>query len=363
MNQNAIVCNTPLQILNAINIVANNVENTKNYTDLYVVETFKNAESIISKLKESHLFQHIFTCKMNASKKTGSKIKTFAKLLNGKKLWEDYVFEGEDVLEKVYDTIFVGDNNTLGIALKSVSPKAKTIIYDDGLDSYIGNCITERIGKAYQIIGKLFKTGVFSYDIQKLLVNNKDFCASTVSENIEQLPKLTKANPAYELALKIFSFLKEGPVKDYTFILLGQPLEEMNSYNGVPITSVLEGMKENGINVLLREHPRQKPIECSDVVKDEVNNLWELECMESVTDNHILAGFYSTAQMAPKFIADKEPYVIFLYKLFLNDLTSTVVINYEKVIRLLKENYRNSGKIFVPETIEEYYAIIQKLYE
>lgn len=363
MKKAAIVCNTPLQILNSINIVANDVESTKNNTDMYVVCTFKNARQIISKVKESGLFQNVYVCTMKPAGKKGNKFSTFSKLLNGKKLWEDYEFEGEDSQGRDYDTIFVGDNNTLGIALKSVSPKAKTIIYDDGLDSYIGNCITERIGKAYQIVGKLFRTGVFSYDIQKLLVNNKDFCASTVSENIEQLPRLTKDNPAYELALKIFDFAPSGTVKDYSFVLLGQPLEEMNSYNGVPITSVLEGMQENGINVLLREHPRQKPIECSDVVKDEVNNLWELECMESITDNHILAGFYSTAQMAPKFIADKEPYVIFLYKLFLNDLTSTVVMNYEKVITLLKENYRNKDKIFVPETIEDYYAIIEKIHE
>ena len=72
---------------------------------------------------------------------------------------------------------------------------------------------------------------------------------------------------------------------------------------------------------------------------DTVNNMWELECINTITDKHILVSFFSTVQFSPKMIANKQPYVIFLYKLFLSNLDGLEIPGFEEMIQQLKDKY------------------------
>lgn len=43
----AIICNTPFTLMNSINIVLNNVENSQVGSDLFIVDRFKDANLLV----------------------------------------------------------------------------------------------------------------------------------------------------------------------------------------------------------------------------------------------------------------------------------------------------------------------------
>ena len=69
-----------------------------------------------------------------------------------------------------------------------------------------------------------------------------------------------------------------------------------------------------------------------------------------------LSVFFSTALFTPKMLYNKEPYLIFLYKILGIEL-----FNANKLIRNLKSTYSNPEKIMLVENIEELFEIVSKL--
>ncbi len=108
-------------------------------------------------------------------------------------------------------------------------------------------------------------------------------------------------------------------------------------------------------DLIVRVHPRQKAEIYKEYFRDEINNLWELECEKQITDEHILISAFSTAQVMPKLLGGKEPTIIFLFKIFgcYDDCMKIV----EKMVNM----YQNKEKIYIPESINELERIIKKL--
>ena len=70
------------------------------------------------------------------------------------------------------------------------------------------------------------------------------------------------------------------------------------------------------------------------------------------TENFILITTDSSATLTPKYMFDKEPYVIYLYHITQNRLESDIQ-NRDQLVQNLKNMYKNKEKIFVPNTLEE----------
>ncbi len=352
----AFVSNSPLKILNTINMVVNNVENTAANTDVFVEMWFKNAEELCNKLEETKLFNKVYRCYRNENVKLDRLFDTlsYSKILCG------YNFSDNSFLHEDYDQLFVGDRGLLGVAL-NYKNKPKVYIYDDGIITYSGNCIIDERTYKYPFINKLLKSDVYAFDIQKLYVNNKEFCKSTISKNIEQLPVLNKDNKAIDIIKKVFSYNSDSLLKDHKLIILEQPLESRENYNGVKFIDIIKQLDIKSFNPLVRLHPRQKDLVYEDIDMDNINNMWEIECIENITDKHILLSFFSTVQFSAKMLGNKEPYVIFIYKLLLNRLDGNEIPWFNEMIDQLKEKYSDSSKIFVPENIEELKDIIERL--
>lgn len=351
----AFISNSPLKILNTINMVINNVENTSGTTDVFVEMIFKNAEEICNKLEETKLFNKVIRCY-----KKNIKLDKFTDLLGYKKILSIYDFSDNSFKTNKYDQLFVGDRSLLGVALSYMN-KPNVFIYDDGIITYSGNCIVNEKTYKYPFLNKLFKTDVFSFNIKKLYVNNKEFCRSTISENIEQLPLLNNDNKALPIIKDIFKYNENSLLRNHDLLILEQPIEEKQNYNGVKFIDVVNSLDIKTLKPLVRLHPRQKDLVYENIDMDTVNNMWELECINTITDKHILVSFFSTVQFSPKMIANKQPYVIFLYKLFLSNLDGLEIPGFEEMIQQLKDKYDDSSKIFVPENIEEFKQIIERL--
>ena len=349
---NAIVCNTPFQLLNAINIVVNNVESGK--YDLYLYGEFRNSERILKNILKLKLFDKVFFIKKNTAVKN-SKLRTFAKLIIPSFILNDFIYEdiSFEEINSYYSRVFVGDGNLIGIYLLKKNPMAELIMFDDGIATNVGNALFDTIGSFYKKIGRLFKLGVYSFNVSKLYVTNKSFCKSTITDNILQLPFLTCTNPATEIAKDIFSYNSNTQLNLYKNVYLGQPLEEKQGFNGNKPLFFKDQIPQFNENLLVRLHPRQDSNEFNNECVDNVNNMWELECMNSISDDHVLIGFCSTAHLMPKLLCDKEPYIIFLYELFLNDKNTKEYENDCSVVETVKELYRRKEKVLVPKTVQE----------
>lgn len=351
----AIVCNTPLQIMNAINIVINNVESTKDNTDIFIIQSFKKCSEISNRIEESQLFNKVFYCTPKA--KT---ISRFVDLLDTKKIFELYEYNNESFVDNKYEQIFVSDRNLLAVGLNYIS-KGSIFVYDDGIISYVGNHLVNKNNYEHPWLNRMFKTDVYSYDIKKHYVNNKDFCKSNVSSNIEQLPYLNNnENKAIELIKKVFDY-KEDFLSEHKLIIFEQPIDKKEGYNGKTFSELFDNNLYNRLNPIVRLHPVQKDVEYKHVLMDNINNLWEIDCIENVKDSNILLSYYSSAQISPKLLANKEPILIFIYKLFLSDLSSFDTKNIELSIENVKANYKNKNRIFVPENENELEEILFRL--
>ena len=358
--RSAIVSNTPLQVLGALNIVLNDVEGTRGNTDLYFSGSFRHDDEIYAALKESGVFSRIVRCAPKEKQTQSRKLQTLHRLCSPRAVWAERALSDPFALTAAYDQIFVGDNDIIGVALNQQSPAAEVIVYDDGMDTYMDNCITGRVGTAYRVFGSLLHKGVFGYRIKKLLLNNPAFSHSTISPCVEALPPLAyESNPVLPVARKVFAF-QPSLVPTHRFVLLGQPLEEIPGYAGESFLSALPP-QQDASSFLLRTHPRQKLPETAAVDRDTVGNLWELECIFSLRDDQVLLGCFSTAQFAPNMFAGKEPYVVFLYKLFLPNQPAAEREKYEAMIARLRSSYQAPQKIFIPETFEALYALLEKI--
>ncbi len=113
-----------------------------------------------------------------------------------------------------------------------------------------------------------------------------------------------------------------------------------------------------GSNVLLRYHPRDKEI-VEGISIDESKGIWEISCKDRISENSILIANISTAQFTPKLLYNREPYLIFLYKLF-GDCENNFY-QWEKFLYQFKKSYSAENKIYIPESMEEFRFILERI--
>jgi hypothetical protein len=106
-----------------------------------------------------------------------------------------------------------------------------------------------------------------------------------------------------------------------------------------------------------RVHPRQKDAEFGGLLKDTYQNLWEMECLKQITNDHVLVSYCSTSQFMPKLMNDTEPHVVFLYRIFGKEPGQSLAALLKQFAAL----YRDPEHIHVPETVEELETLLEKL--
>lgn len=358
-NKCAIVCNTPFQIFTAINVVKNTRQDAGIKFDLFVEKCFRNPEPIIEALQKSELFNKIYSF-VRTSEQPKNRIRQLLQLSCKSIILKQYSFNDGSFAKQNYNTIMIGDVNPIGLYL-TYNNLAPVIFFDDGMISYDGNAFLDNRKLIYKIYCKLFGLGFFAYDIKKLMVYNKEFCSSTISDNIEQLPNPSENQEVQECACKVFAYDFNSPYKEKRLVVLGQPLREKEGYNGKSFANIINEGIANKNEAIFRAHPRQTDNDYPDLSIDNINNQWELECLNSITEEHVLIGYSSTSQISPKLIVDKEPYIIFLYKIFQADSENNEYLACEKLAERVKNSYSNPDKVLVPADIEEFEKVVKTI--
>lgn len=342
------ICDTPFQTLNALNIQWHD-KGMEYETDMYIVNQFTEAISIYTEIEKTGLFSSVYLLK----KPMRNPQNTFVR---GIKLAWYYLHPGSVVrrqLEKsehripshFYDMIMASVTTLLVVSLCKLNPKAEFNMFDDGAASYYGN-IAEVGGWKYKIFSRIFRCGNYAAP-QKLYVNNADMCKSIASVKIEQLPFWDK--DFINFVCKIFSVDPQINQIQQRVILLLQPFEEID------FSAIVERLSFISNEVLIRFHPKEKGRKVPETMNiDNGSVMWELRAAMTDMNNKILIGYYSTAQMTPKLLFDQEPWLIFLYRIDESLFDENRKKSLDILVGDLKASYRDKGKIFIPESINEF---------
>ena len=104
---------------------------------------------------------------------------------------------------------------------------------------------------------------------------------------------------------------------------------------------------------IVRPHPRGMTTLYEGLNIDNTYSQWELCCAE-INGNSVLIGNFSTALFIPKLIYDKEPTVIFTYKMYGNSFV-------EEAVNRLRTLYSNKQKVMCISSVDELFRKIEDL--
>lgn len=355
-----IICNTPYQILNAVNIIVNNVAGiTKERTDILIDKVFKNANVIGDRLVKERIVNNVYYAEHIKELSKRSKLKCLTDLIMSNFHEETLEYPDELKKENQYDIIWVGDDNPLGLILYGKNRNAKIFWYDDGTSSYSKPPEAFNHTAIYSSVASLLKLGGYQYSSNLIYLNNPEIIQYS-GYSVSQLPKYTSDNRAIEILNYVFSYRKEYSLLDkYKTIILTQVLPSSAEYEGIDTEKLFSGTYIDLSLPLIRKHPRDT-MEYQNCMIDSGSNMWEMECLNSITDEHILIACCSTAQLTPKMLAGKEPYIYFLHHLLLGK-NSTVKDGFDKLVNSFKDMYFNKDKIIIPDSIDAFKESISKI--
>lgn len=358
----AFVCDTPYQVLTAVNLYWTSFYAEKQTADLYIVDQFKDASKIYNNIVKEDLFDNVYLLNREENRFMPSGIKRYIKVaysyLNPVHAINNQSKEIKpQSLKNRYDKIFSSVMTCFVSALIKLNKKAEFSLFDDGLGSYYGDIVYNGGGIAYRCFSKITKTGIYAKRAEKLYVNNKEMCQSKAADIFIQIPKMDDS--FFEIANRVFS-LKESISENKRIIFLSQPSTGLQTIEN-DMQRLVEILRVYKDNVTVRLHPREINYEkYKEFQLDTSGELWELKVSKMDMDDMILIAAHSTAQITPKVIFDKEPSLIFTYYL------STAYTDIEKkafddISNNLKNHYRDKRKIMIPKDENELKLLLKGL--
>lgn len=354
----AICCATPYQTLNAINLVYNILKkDNENEIDLYYRNFSEKTDNILLKIKKYNLFNNIYEYNLvSKEKKTLYYINNLIQAIYPKKFIQDLTVQ-EINFKKNYECITITSGTEFEVALTRIYPNAYTIAYDDGLGSYIGDIVHDH---KLNILWKILGRRTDKIKPKTLYVNNVDFCESILANEIKELRDFNKYDNYLNKMIKdIFDYSDDNIYNNKRIVYLTQPYEEIDRIITKQIGKVESVLIEFSKYGIVRNHPRYEKNVDIGFVEDRSRNLWEIICETSITDNHILISICSTAQILPKLLYGKEPWLIFTYKIFEYSNEDVIKNKFIPIINKIKNLYTQKNKILIPENEHELNNILK----
>lgn len=256
-----------------------------------------------------------------------------------------------------YKNIFVFSPSLISARYRLENQEANFYLGEDGSGSYSG-LILNRF--AY-FDRSLKHSGVLSNILRLIFKSNLDLKPQGVYLYQPNAVSYDYSIPVYKISRnrttnEIMHAAYDNKKTTYRAFFLGQYYKEIGvSYEDLKEIYVAGNLIDN--KFVYRKHPRDtwNP---SDILVDDSGD-WEQIC-ETIDDDTILISLGSTAVQSPKYLYDKEPYVIFTYKLHA-ELYSEFAKSYEAIAASLMKLYRSDKKIFIANDLDDFKLILESL--
>ncbi|MGN0414032.1 MAG: hypothetical protein ACI4FX_00900 [Agathobacter sp.] len=353
----AIICDTPLQVLNSINLYYHRYKNAE--CDIYVSDSFVKSDEIIQNLRKEKLFINVYKYHYISYEESG--LKKVLETLWPKKYLLNAIYDRGNYEFCHYDGVFVGVSTIFSTIMMLCSPDAKIYYFEDGMGNYNGSIRIEN-HKERKIIYKLLHRKYPIFNPSIMYVNNPSLCVKNGINKIKQMPMATTwDNKFKELLIRIFEYRQDNFYKNTRIVYLTQPNDDHNSLVDEVDQEIYQNLFEINPDCIIRKHPRDNscvPEKFKQV--DPGIDMWELICQDCISGNHVLIGQYSTAQIACKMMYDKEPIIIFTYLLYKNARDAEKISNITSAVERIRNSYRDKDRVIVIHDIEELRQIVSQ---
>lgn len=346
---------TPFQVLNILNFVYHNVEGSCYNCDLYIYKNFSGYDLMIDTIRNSRLFSNVIECHLPIYKNEG-KLEHFKRqlyeFLNPRKCIKKWT--SNNYKEEYYDIVLIPAPLPFTIALCEINPKAQVWFYEDGSVNYYGDVLNVFGSRKRKLFKIVFNKGPEKIMPARMYVNNVSMSKTTRGCSVYPLPKLeSKEKEFFSLLYDVFGYVGNDMRKKAIF--LSQPMEimgytkrEISLYNSI-LKELLPYKDKLGVKL----HPKERENRyfALDLIK--TGDFWELLCATEIADDSLLIGVFSTAQLTPKLLFDKEPFLLFTYKL-VGPEKNAKNKELDKFVDEFKSSYRNPNKVINANSTEEY---------
>lgn len=354
----AFVCETGLHLFNSLKMILGDLEGELKNSDIYIYHQFQHSKKYAQEIKKLGIVNNVYEFeKYTNVSGWKSKLQTIQRLITNVATLKRFSIGKEDYLDKRYQVILVGMITQFSNNIKALSYEAKCYFIEDGIGSYYIDLENEEMTAAYRFVNKYLLAEKLSYHPERIYLNSPQaVIRKNINMKICQIPQIEGNENVQSKIQQVFSYKENNIYKKKKVVYLSQPLVEVHDAKIDIEFDILNTIAQNSMdNLIVRVHPRQKTETYKEYFRDEINNLWELECEKQITEEHILISAFSTAQVMPKLLAGKEPIIIFLFKIFgcYDDCMKIV----EKIVNM----YQDKEKIYIPESINELERIIKKL--
>lgn len=353
----AFVCDTPLQVLNAVSMVLSDADGSAENSDLFVYHQFKNSHEIADRVRKTGVFRNVYDFEPFPAK-AGilSKITTFVRILNPRRALARRFQGGKRIYEKQdYGTLALSFFTPFSDVVHLALDAPRTIQFEDGTASYITeNLETRYRSRIFEAYNRFIACGKLSYYPERMYLSNPDFCLLDTLP-LEAVHGISKNERIQRIAKEIFGYSKSVYLNN-SVVYLTQPVGPAEGGEAVVAKEREYLPLIRKLDPIARIHPRQTEEAFTGFSIDRVGNMWELECAECIGDSNVLIGAFSTAQLIPKMLFDREPTLIFLYQLYGSRFDQA-----DKLVERMKASYRNPEKVHVPQTRQELEAILRAL--
>ncbi|WP_026510597.1 hypothetical protein [Butyrivibrio sp. LC3010] len=329
---------------------------------MFLGTQFTGAYEMALRLKEECLFDEIHLFEYKIRKGFRHKYRRIFELLFPRYYGKKYV-RGEFLFgDKEVDELYFCVPTHFALLVRWIYPQSRLIYLDDGTGSYSGDMITRLLDKNHRFFYSLLGRKIDSWYPECLYINNIDICKTLLTTNVQELPKLSNSDTIFwNMVTRIFDYTSQKIYTDRKFVLLSQ----INQYNNHEmkmidniIIDILEKYKDMTI---VRPHPRDSFVEKKELEVDFSNSMWELVCEDTISEDMVLISRFSTSQLIPKILYNKEPYIIFLYKLYSEILMPD---DYERIVELAQvfiDYYTDKSKILIPNDCYEFETCLEKI--
>ena len=357
MERYAICCETPFQLLNAFNYTLNH-DHKNIEIDLYIRKDFWLDIELINRVKNSSVFDRVFIFEYRKNDLLSDNKIRFVKI-------ERTFFPGWYINKRLlngkayrnYSCIFVAFVQPFEYGLIHVNRDSELVYFDDGLASYTNNFPSEGFGRSRKIL-KALGQDVNIYRPEVLYINNKEFCSEAITNNIKEFFPLKSAGPDFWQKIDyVFEYSNSGLYVKNKLVFLSMPNDLNRIEFSERVTRIISILNKR--NCLIRPHPRDNRSFGDGISIDNHNDLWELVCLRQISDDNCLISIFSTAQFTPKMLYNKEPYLVFLYKLFSDFFEESDRMS--GMIDVIRSHYSNPSKIIVVESFEELVDILDSM--
>ena len=359
----AIIVATPLQLFNAMIIMRHHFKGEK--ADMFVLNIACDMRLIIEKYQKLDCINRVYylddVCRHDHNR--FKIVWDFIHTTSQQRKWL------KEVKSKSYTDLFstwVGKISTwLYTKLLKTNPYIKVHFYEEGLGVYTRDMYPDTNGLLFmfKLLGYKFEANY----LQDLYLYN---------------PALATHNK--DLDHKAIGYVTSGDIKYFSKVV---GIEKIIPYTVNAIyfendfrRTVFEGINEIEIinriissigndNLIVRMHPRNPVDKYSgypyQIDKNTTNSWEDILAGDSNWDDMTLITLNSTAVFSPKLIYNKEPRIMILGKVIMNEYASNTWASafwsnsYATFVEGIKRVYRNSSNVLIPENFNEMENILK----